>query len=251
MALGELDFIAILIIGLAYLLAGLSKGAIGFGLPIIAIPLVAIVLPAHIAIALTAAPILLSNSYQAFYRADPVGVIRRFWPLIVAMLIGSTIGSQILTRVDQHTASIIVGVVLLCFVALQGFSIRPEISHRGERILKPIAGMASGLLGGTTGILGPPFLILLVALRLPKDAFVGAIGLLYFIGIMPLYVTLVLKGVIARDEAILSGLVCIPLFAGMFAGAWLRGRISAKVFQRVLLIGIFAIGVNLIRRGFE
>jgi len=32
MALGELDPVAILVIGFAYLLAGLSKGAVGFGL---------------------------------------------------------------------------------------------------------------------------------------------------------------------------------------------------------------------------
>ncbi|MEX2617654.1 MAG: sulfite exporter TauE/SafE family protein [Alphaproteobacteria bacterium] len=250
MILSELDYVALLVIGFAYLLAGLSKGAIGFGLPVIAIPLVATVLPTQVAIALTAAPILLSNSYQALHRADPVGAVRRFWPLIVAMLVGSTIGAQILTRIDQHTASIVVGTVLLCFVCLQGFSIRPEISRRGERILKPFVGMASGLLGGTTGILGPPFLIFLVALRLPKDVFVGTIGLLYFVGIIPVYATLVYTGLIARDEAILSGLACIPLFAGIFAGVWLRGRISAKLFQRVLLAGIFVIGVNLVRRGF-
>ena len=251
MTLSELDVVAILIIGFAYLLAGLSKGAIGFGLPVITIPIVATVLPIHVAIALTAGPILFSNLFQAFKGADPVGVIGRFWPLILAMLVGTTIGSQILTRVNQETVLIIVGTVLLCFVALQGFSIRPVISHRAERILNPFVGMASGLLGGTAGILGPPFLIFLIALRLPKDVFVGSIGLLYLVGIIPLYVTLAVTGVFARDEAIVSGLACIPLFLGIFAGIWLRDRVSATLFQRALLVGVFVIGVNLIRRGFE
>jgi uncharacterized membrane protein YfcA len=249
MSIGELEPIALLLIGIAYLLAGFSKGVVGFGVPLIAIPIAATVLPVPVAIGLTAAPILLSNFYQAFVGTQPLAAIRRFWLLIVTMLVGTTLGSQILTRVDQQTMSVVVGAVLVTFVAFQCLSIQPTISPRSEGMLNPLVGLASGLLGGTAGILGPPFVVYLVALRIPKDVFIGTIGLFYFVGIIPLYTTLAVTGVLARDEFILSGLACIPLFAGMFLGGWLRGRISQTIFQRALLIGILAIGINLIRRG--
>jgi uncharacterized membrane protein YfcA len=72
----------------------------------------------------------------------------------------------------------------------------------------------------------------------------------YLIGILPLYVTLIASGVIARNEAIISLLACAPLFAGIWAGVWLRGRVSQAGFMRLLLAMICLVGLNLIRRGF-
>ena len=88
-----------------------------------------------------------------------------------------------------------------------------------------------------------------MALKLPKDMFISTIGVFYLFGITPLYATLVATGVIARDEIIGSVLVCIPLYAGLLFGTWLRGRISQSLFQRTLLISLVLISLNLIRRG--
>ena len=99
-------------------------------------------------------------------------------------------------------------------------------------------------------MLGPPLLILLVSLRLPRDVFVGTIALFYLTGIIPLYLTLMASGIFAWDEAIVSTLACAPLFAGIACGAWLRGRVSRTGFMRLLLAMIFVVGLNLIRRGF-
>lgn len=250
MPLNELDPFAVLVIAFAYFLAGISKGAIGFGVPLIAVPLVATVLPVPVAIALTFAPILSANIHQSFTAARPATVMRRFWPLILFLAVGTALGAQILTRVDQGTISIVVGIVLLVFVVSQGFDLRPEVPEMAERWLGPVVGLASGLLGGIAGMMGPPFILYLVSLRLPRDAFVGTVSLFYLIGIVPLYVTLIASGIIARNEAIVSALACAPLFAGIVLGAWLRGRISQTGFQRALLAMIFIVGLNLIRRGF-
>jgi uncharacterized membrane protein YfcA len=249
MPLSNLDPFAIFVIVLAYFLAGLAKGTSGFGLPLIAVPMVAIILPVPVAIALTFAPILASNIHQAATTARPILVLRRFWPLIVCMVVGTALGAQILTRVDQNTTSITVGVLLLTFVATRGLAARLGVPARAERWLNPVIGFASGLLGGVAGMLGPLFLIYLVALRLPKDAFVGTVSVFYLIGIIPLYWTLIASGIIARNEAIVSALACAPLFAGIWFGVWLRGRVSQTGFMRVVLAMIFIVGLNLIRRG--
>lgn len=250
MTLNEIDLMAVLVIGLAYFLAGISKGAIGFGTPLVAVPLVATILPVPVAIALTIAPILTANLHLTVTAARPAVVMRRFWPLILFLVLGTAIGAQILTRVDQATISIVVGVVLLAFVTAQFLDLRPEVPAAAERWLGPAVGLASGLLGGVAGMMGPPFIVYMVSLRLSRDEFVGTISMFYLIGIIPLYVTLIVSGIIAWDEAIVSVLACAPLFAGIALGVWLRGRVSRTGFQRALLAMIFIVGLNLIRRGF-
>ncbi len=250
MIFSDFDTFTTLTIVLAFMLAGVSKGVIGFGLPLISIPIIATILPVPVAIALTAAPILFSNLFQTLQGGRQGAVLRRFWPFVVAMIIGVLFGAQILTRADQSTVSVIVGSFLLLFVTTQFMSLRPNISMEAERRLNPVIGAVSGLLGGVSSMFGPIAITYLVSLKLPKDEFISTIGLFYFVGILPLYATLVITGVIAQNEIIASVLACIPLYAGLFFGTWLRRHISQRLFQRVLLVAMVFVSLNLIRRGF-
>ena len=54
----------VIIIILAVLAGGLVKGTIGFGMPMVALPLIAFIIPATTAMILLCAPILLTNFLQ-------------------------------------------------------------------------------------------------------------------------------------------------------------------------------------------
>ncbi len=249
MLFNEIDQLTLFVVVVAFLLAGVSKGLIGFGLPLISVPIMASVLPVPLAIALTAAPILLSNAFQTFHGKRHGAAFRRFWPLVVTLVIGVLIGAQFLARGDHDTIAVVVGTLLLLFVAVQFFEFRPNIPVAAERWMNPVIGLVSGLLGGVSSMIGPIAISYLVALKLPKDEFISTIGLFYLTGIVPLYVTLVVTGVVARDEIVASVLVCIPLYVGILFGTWLRGRISQALYQRALLIALVVVSLNLIRRG--
>lgn len=249
MFLSEFDSLTLAVIAVAFIFGGLSKGFIGFGLPLVSIPVCATVVSVPLAIALTAAPILVSNLYQTFHGGRQGIVARRFWPYLVTLIAGVLIGAQILARADHETILVIVGSLLLIFVTAQFFDIKPDIPSKAERRLNPIIGFIAGLLGGVSSMFGPIAITYLVALKLPKDLFISTIGLFYLTGIVPLYVTLVVTGVISRDEIIASVLVCIPLYVGLWFGTWLRGRMSQELFQRALLIALVIISLNMIRGG--
>lgn len=249
MIFNEFDSITLAVIGLAFVFGGLSKGFIGFGLPLVSIPVCATVVPVPLAIALTAMPILVSNLYQTFHGGRQGSVVRRFWPYLAPLVVGVLIGAQILARADHDTIAVIVGSLLLVFVTAQFFDIKPDIPAKAENVLNPVIGFVSGLLGGVSSMFGPIAITYLVALKLPKDMFISTIGLFYLVGIVPLYATLVVTGVISRDEIVASVLVCIPLYLGLWFGTWLRGRMSQELFQRALLIALVIISLNMIRGG--
>ena len=245
----EFDIVTLLVIAAAFALGGISKGVIGFGLPLIAVPICASVVSVPLAIAITAAPVLVSNFYQAFHGGRQSIVMRRFWPFLVTLVLGVLLGAQVLTRADQGLVAVIVGTLLLIFVTAQYFDFKPVIPEQAERRLNPYVGICAGALGGVSGLFGSIVVTYLVALRVPKDLFITSIGVFYLFGNTPIYVTLYFTGVMGRNELIGTILVCVPLCVGLWFGTWLRSRISQKLFQRVLLVGLVIISLNLIRRG--
>ena len=55
-------------------------------------------------------------------------------------------------------------------------------------------------------------------------------------------------GVLDGTDLVWSCLAAVPLFSGMFAGQWLRRRVSETLFRKVLLTLLLLMGLNLIRR---
>lgn len=250
MVFGEFDVATLSVIAVAFLLGGFSKGGVGFGLPLIAMPIMANVISIPLAIGLMSIPILASNTWQAFSSGHHRAMFRRFWTLILALIIATTLGAQILTRVDQAPISIFIGALVALFVLSQAFSLRLSVTEKTEARLKPVIGALSGFLGGISGIFGPPLLSFLVALKMPKEEFMCAVGLIYLTGIFPLFGTLIANGVISASDGWVSLAACVPLSIGGFLGAWMRNRVSQAMFQRVVLAMLFIVALNLIRRGF-
>ncbi|MBT5809299.1 MAG: sulfite exporter TauE/SafE family protein [Rhodospirillaceae bacterium] len=250
MVFGQFDSVTLAVIALAFLLGGFSKGGVGFGLPLIAMPIMANVISIPLAIGLLSIPIVASNTWQAFSSGLHGAMFRRFWTLILALVVATAAGAQVLTRVDQAPISIFIGFLVALFVISQAFSLRLSVTEKAEARTKPVIGLLSGFLGGISGIFGPPLLSFLVALKLPKDEFMCAVGLIYLTGIFPLFGTLIANGVISADDGWVSLAACVPMFVGAIIGAWMRNRVSQTVFQRVVLIMLFLVALNLIRRGF-
>ena len=92
----------LLIASLFLLLGGGIKGVIGLGLPLVSVPLLTYLLPVPVAISVLAAPVMVANCYQAMRGGLLVPVLRRIWPLLVAMVIGVLLGAQLLGLFPFH-----------------------------------------------------------------------------------------------------------------------------------------------------
>ncbi len=234
----------------AFLAAGTVKGMVGVGLPMIAIPLIASVTSPVQAIALASVPVVVSNGWQAFHGGHVGPSVRRFWPLLISLVGGTLIGVQILVTIDPRIVSGILGTVLVIFTTIQALPRRPELAPGTERWLGPAFGLVGGVLGGVSGLFGPSLVLFLVALRLPKDVFVSAIALFFFVGSLPLFIGLVAHGILSPPQLALSTASAVPVVAGLLFGRYLRQRVSQARFEKILFVVLILIGLNLIRRAF-
>jgi uncharacterized membrane protein YfcA len=244
----ELSLLAVLVLAIAFLAAGTVKGVIGAGLPTVAVPIAATVVEPAFAIALTVAPVLVANIWQAFQGGHYRPVLRAYWPLLLGLALGVVAGAQILVTVEPTAIALVMGVLVVLVCGYQLLSGSFTVPNAAKGWLNPLAGGVCGLFGGVAGMFAPTILYA-TALRLPKDVLVSLFGMIALCGTLPLYGSLAVNRVLAWDELVLSVVAAAPVGFGLLAGKWLRDRISQRTFERVLFSMLLLIGLNLIRKG--
>jgi len=239
---------AMLLAAAAFLCGGAVKGGFGFGLPLVTIPLLATTMPPPTAISLMFVPVISANLVQAVHGGYYRGALRRFWTFFITMTIATLLAVQFLATVDVKVTSVVLGAIVIVFSIYQLWSPAFEVSRHAERWLTPIIGILAGLIGGVTGLFGLPLVVYMVALRLPKDEFVGTISFCNLFGSLPLFGGLAWHGYLTLPVAAASGVGALITMLGVWAGTLARAYLPQTVFRRILLGILVLVGANLIRR---
>lgn len=244
----ELDLVTVLVIAAGFTLGGLAKGAFGLGMPFIALPVLVTVLPYQIAVALFLVPNFTANFQQAVRKGLWRQNLHRYFWLIVPMLVTIPATVQILIRIEQDTGLFILGLISLTFVATQVFPVQPTVEAVSERWLNPAVGIAAGILCGLSGLYGPILIVYLLALRIPKDEFVSALALMYFLGSFPLYGSLAAAKVLTLEVAGVSLIGAMIIGFMILIGQRVRDRLNEELYRKLVLVLLFLIGCDLLRR---
>jgi hypothetical protein len=228
---------------------GFSKGVLGVGLPMVAIPILSTFLPIRDVVAIIYFPILATNIWQAFNGGYLMATVRRFWPMLLIMVTTIWLGTLSLKSLDPKVISVLLGVAVAVFALTSLINPRFRVAPRHEVPASLVAGSVGGYFGGLALIGGPPVIMLMVALHLKKEEFIGAMGLFYLTMLIPAGFILAGLGVLETHHVTPGLLTLAPVMAGLAAGQWLRGRIDQDRFRKILLGSMVLIGLNLIRRG--
>tara|TARA_B100000579_G_C22792070_1_gene835083 strand:- start:215 stop:967 length:753 start_codon:yes stop_codon:yes gene_type:complete len=244
----SLELIAI--ISAAICLGGFVKGVTGIGLPIVTIAVLTNILEPLTTFAILVAPILVTNLWQAITAKNWKGPFCRFPLMILMLVICLFIGVQLAIGLKREVLILVLGVSVTIFSASTLIKpLKHPLSRSNERWLGPLAGAVGGILGGLTTIWGPPMLMFLILLKLDKETWVQTVGVIWFIGSIPLAIAYWKVGILNAETAPISLLACIPGMVGIWLGEAIRHRINSNTFKNILLATLLLIGLNLIRRG--
>ena len=234
-----------LVIALAFLAAGAVKGVIGFGLPTVAVGGLGALIPPAEAAALMVLPSLVTNLWQMAAGPALPMLLRRLWPMLIAIFAGTLGAAWLLAGAGRAAATFALGGVLVLY-ALTGFtSFAFALSPAGERILAPLAGAATGALTAATGVFVLPAAAYLQALRLERDALVQALGLTFTASTVALALALWRDGHLLGALGDASLLALLPALAGMAIGRRLRRWLRADIFRRCFYAGLLLLGLYL------
>ena len=219
---------------LAALLAGTVTGLTGFGLALISTPLLLFVYEPRTVVVLTA---VFSVFISVAVVWDSWGEAR--WRLSLALLLPSTVGiflgAEVLRVAEPSYIRLAVGAVVVFSALLLVRDVR--LPGAGTRWGPVVAGSASGALSTSTGLAGPPIVLLLASRGLPKAEF-RSTSALYFLAMSGVgLLVLAGRGLIEGGEIWLA-LVLVPAaIVGKIVGTAFLKKVSERAF-RALSLGI-------------
>lgn len=229
--------------------AGVLKGSIGFGAPLIAVPMLAALVDARSAVVLMSLPLFAANAALLLGRPVDRDAVRRFVPLLAALVPLTVLGGVLLARIDTAALAVVVGIITLGFVALSFAGVQPVVPPRVERPLSVLVGGVAGLLTGATSIPGPIFALYLSGLRLDKRAFVYGITILFAVGNVVQVATYLQQGLYAGNLLLASAALVPAILLGQQFGFRIQDRLEPVMFRRVVLVVVALAGANLLARG--
>lgn len=235
---------ALLVAGLAVALGGLVQGLAGFGLALLAVPIVALLDPS-----LVPGPMLIATTTHSMLslarehkHVDWRGV---GWAML-GRLPGTVVGVILVGSLPQRPFSLLVGLVVLAGVLVSVVSWSPRPTPRAL----VVAGVVSGSFGTATSIGGPPVALLY---QHSTGAQVRAtLGAYFVLGSITSMTGLLIADQVQAHQ-VLAGVVLIPfVVAGFLLSSPLRKVIDAKgirvpvlvlsAVSALLLIGRAALG---------
>lgn len=228
--------------------ASALKGVIGFGFPLVAVPLVATILGPRVAVPLVAFPSLLSNVIL-MSRGGAGRAIGSLVVLLAGIVIGTIAGARVITMLDPRPLSVLVGGITLAYVLATASRLTEVILPSAGRRAAPAVGLLAGFMGGATGIFAPLLAGYLHLLELPKREFVFWITVLFFVGNIVQVGSYLRLGLYPGPVMVLSLLACVPMAVGTWAGIVLQDRLAPGAFSRVVLVVVFLASLNLLVRG--
>jgi len=231
-------------------LAGFVKGAVGFAMPMIMISGLSAFLPADLALAALIVPTILTNGVQALRQGPRAALasIRRFRVFLLIGLVFLLASAQLYAFLPQQVFFALIGGPIFGFSVVQllgwQLTIRPQHHRRAEFVI----GGFAGVVGGISGVWGPPTVAFLTAIKTEKTEQMRVQGVIYGLGAVALGAAHIQSGVLSASTAPVSVAMCAPALLGMWFGQRVSGRMDARRFRHATLIVLCVASLNLIRR---
>ncbi len=231
----------------AFIVAGIAKGAIGIGLPPIAIGLMTLALPLGDALAIMTIPTLATNIFQALYGRQFLALLRRFGTMAIAAVVGVFAAAVILGKLGSPGTIGWLGLVMALYALLALFAWRPVMPRAAEPWANPLIGLATGAVTGITGMAAVPFLPYMQSLQISKNELIQGLGILFVFITAALAAALVQQNVFDTANLIGGVAAMIPTFAGVWIGQKVRRAASPETFRKIFLYGMLALGLHMAR----
>lgn len=218
--------------------AGLVASVTGFGYALVATPFLILLFPPAQAVPLVLIswfPVAIVLVYGSRHHLQAGRVIR----LLAGAVVGAPIGMYGLASLSADTMRAVIGAITLLAVAAMAF--RPAAPLVQENRAQVGAGFISGILGGASGLSGPPVVLLGLRQRWDHEGFRATLLCYFFILHTLISLTLGNVGILTGDTLRMSFQSLPGILTGYCAGMWLKGRVDAGMYRR-LAIGLVSVG---------
>ncbi|WP_167760879.1 sulfite exporter TauE/SafE family protein [Geodermatophilus sp. DF01-2] len=218
-----------------FLLAATAQAVTGFGFALVAVPLLVLVTDSITAVvATTAVGLVLTGliGYRERGHVQRPTAVR----FIVAGLIGMPLGLVALARLDERSLTILIAVAVLLAAGLLWSGVRVPAGPGPQWG----AGLLSGALLTSTGMNGPPVVLMMQARALPPRPFRATLQVVFFGQDVAAVAAFAVLGYLDPAVATVVAAAAVGVPAGWWLGDRLFGLLPPAGFRILVLTTVTA-----------
>jgi uncharacterized membrane protein YfcA len=240
----------LLLVCITFVLGGVFKGAIGVGAPLIAIPVMAILVDVPFAVAVFLVPNIVSNAWQSwrFRKNKPAG--RFSLKFAIFGMLGAGIGTLLLVKFSSFALTTFIALIILFYVA---FKLRnPSWTLNwtlANKFVIPI-GSIGGFLQGSTGLSAPVSVTFMSSVNLRREEFIFTMSLYFFVMTLIQFPVQMYLGVMNLERFAYGAVAIFPLSIGMYVGGYLGQKLSKTTFEKAIIALLLLLSLRLLASNF-
>jgi len=240
----ELEFL--LLLSLFIFIASLVHGSVGFGFPMIATPLIALITDIQTAIIYTLIPTLLVNIISIRSEGNFIHAMKRFYPLALFAMIGSAIGTQILIYNSSDIFKLLLAFAILFYLSIN--LIRYEFTwiYTKPKLSRFVFGLGAGILSGLTNAMAPVLMIYTLESKFTKSEIIQASNICFLFGKIIQIILFSFAAVFTVQEIQNSFLLLIVVSIALYLGIKIKSLINPLYYTKYIKIILFNISLLLI-----
>jgi uncharacterized membrane protein YfcA len=251
----ELAPVSLAVLAAATFAGAALQAAVGFGFAIVAAPIYLAVLASPAAVPMLVALHVVQSAHLVpkVWRQVPRQVLGR---LVSGAAVGCPLGLMVFRQLDVAALKLTVGIAIVTVVSImlwrkRRLPPREAIETTDDHPwLARLAGLASGAMTAILVMPGPPLMILLLRSTMPA-AVARALSLTFFaICYAAVLILHLATNWLTAGEWTIVALLAPAVWLGTMAGQQLSLRVSAVLFQRILIILLLVSGLGAIISAF-
>ncbi|WP_249975598.1 sulfite exporter TauE/SafE family protein [Vreelandella olivaria] len=231
---------------LTLLAAGVIKGAIGSGVPVIVIPVLTMLYDVKLAIAVLVAPNLFSNALQLWQYRHHLLPLRFLAAFSIAGGVGIVLGTWGLVVLSPTLLSLGVAVAIILYLVVKLTRRKMALPFStAERVVLPV-GLLAGILQGAAGMSAPASITFLNAMQLERRVFIGSISVFFAAITLVQIPALLSAGLLTFELSVYSLIALMVILAAMPLGAQLGKRLPHHWFDNLIMLLLAGIALKII-----
>ena len=241
-----IDLQIFVIVGLAFAVGGILKGATGVGAPLIAVPVMTSFVDIRFAVAVFVVPNLITNLIQTIIYRRALNNKLFLFILCLSAGFGAFAGSMMLYRASSGILEMVMAALVLFYVGFRLCKPSWQLSMPMAHKMNLPMGFLAGFLQGAFGISAPATLPFLNAIKFERAEFIVIVSAFFMTMSLIQMPTLFYLGLMHAEHAVLGLLAVIPLIGCMPIGNFILRHATPNYFDKVIMIVLVGVAIRLL-----
>lgn len=240
----EINFIIAFI--LIIFCASLVHGSIGVGFGMISTPIIALFTDIQTTILFMLLPTMIVNIISITSEGEFMQALKKFWFMILLMVIGSSIGTILLIYTNSEYFKLLLAFIVFIYLLQSRLNKKVTFISTYPATTTYTLGIFGGILSGLTNTVAPLMIMYTLELEYSKKDTIQLSNLCFLfikIGQISVFLYFGAFTVQAFNMSVISILV---IFLGMFIASKIKKIIDAKFYKKILKIILFFIALILV-----